>query len=179
MKIRPLKFRSVMSRILYQNLRSIGSGLMVRSTSNSLYLLFSSLISFLPSSLSFISSLFSFLPIRLFFPPSHFFFFFRSLSLLFFPFVGSPPLRFFGSPFSLKNYLSLSSSSSPSFPSFFFFFFFFFPLFFSFLSYLFYFLSIRLFFPPSPFFFWLPLPYLLLFCWLPTSTFFWLSLFPQ
>ena len=50
--------------MLYQNLRSIGSGLMVRSTSNSLDLLSSSILFFLPSSLFSPPS----------FPPIHFFF---------------------------------------------------------------------------------------------------------
>ena len=76
--------------MLYQNLRSIGPGLMVQSTSNSLNLLSSSLLFFLPSFL-FFSPLF---------------------------FVGSPPLLFFCSHFSLKNSLS---------PLFFFFFFFWLP----------------------------------------------------
>ena len=74
MKIRPLKFRSdtiqrflVLSRTLYQNLRSIGFGLMVRSTSNFLDLLSSSLLFFLPS---FLFSPLFFFPIRFLAPLS-------------------------------------------------------------------------------------------------------------
>ena len=52
--------------MLYQNLRSIGSGLMVRSTSNFLDLLSFSLLFFLPSFLFSLLSFFFLLPIRFF-----------------------------------------------------------------------------------------------------------------
>ena len=97
MKLRPLKFRSetnqwclVLSRMLYQNLRSIGSGLMVRSTSNSLDLLSSSFLFFLPSFLFFslLAAFFSFLPLFLLAPlPLRFWliFFKNYLPLFFLP----------------------------------------------------------------------------------------------
>ena len=112
--------------MLYQNLRSIGPSLMVRSTSNSFHLLSSSLLFFLPFFLFFSLLLLFFSSYPSSFSSSFPLFFSSypfSLLLSFF-FVGSPPQRFW--LISSKNSLFLTLSSY-LFSFLFFFFFFWLP----------------------------------------------------